>query len=309
LPVPATQPIEKQPSEEQPTELDSPGSLDLGLCGHPLAQYVWRPDLPPSLAPRPYLHPVRTLAGTPVTELMPASHPHHLGVSIAVPELDGGNYWGGRTFLAGHGPAWLDNHGVQRHHRWVRRSATRAEHRLQWVDHNEVTLLHEHRVISCRPVSATAWALGFAFALTNVAGRPLTLNSPAAHGRAGAGYGGFFWRVAGSGHRVRMFGPPGDGVAALHGATAGWIALAGTSAADAPEWTLVFTAADHRTEGDPWFLRTRDYLGVGSALAWDKSLTVEPEVSVERSIVTVIADGMLSRAETVDLADAVRSWT
>jgi hypothetical protein len=71
----------------------------------------------------------------------------------------------------------------------------------------------------------------------------------------------------------------------------------------------LFVAADERTARDPWFLRTRDYLGVGSSLAWDKPLTIEPGVTVDRSVVTVIADGPLSRAEAAELAEDVRSWT
>jgi hypothetical protein len=55
-----------------------------------VAGYAWRPDVPVALAARPYLHPVRTLAGVPVTELTPVSHPHHLGVSVAVAEIGGG---------------------------------------------------------------------------------------------------------------------------------------------------------------------------------------------------------------------------
>ena len=44
--------------------------------------------------------PSARCAGTPVTELMPDSHRHHLGVSLAVPDVDGANFWGGRTFVA-----------------------------------------------------------------------------------------------------------------------------------------------------------------------------------------------------------------
>ncbi|MEU4835520.1 DUF6807 family protein [Streptosporangium sp. NPDC023615] len=75
-----------------------------------------------SASPRPYLHPVRTLAGVTVTDAAPDSHTHQFGISVAFPELDGCNFWGGRTFIAGHGPAWLDNHGIQRHRRWTRRT-------------------------------------------------------------------------------------------------------------------------------------------------------------------------------------------
>ncbi|MGW4802029.1 DUF6807 family protein, partial [Nonomuraea sp. NPDC004297] len=71
---------------------------------------------------------LRTLGGLTVTDRTPASHPHQLGISVAAPDLDGHNFWGGRTYVAGHGPAWLDNHGTQRHQRWLRRTGTELVH-------------------------------------------------------------------------------------------------------------------------------------------------------------------------------------
>jgi hypothetical protein len=42
-------------------------TLPLILGGLTVAEYVWRPHVPNTLSPRPFLHPVRTLAGTAVT--------------------------------------------------------------------------------------------------------------------------------------------------------------------------------------------------------------------------------------------------
>ena len=64
-------------------------------------------------APRPYLHPVHSAAGTALTETSPVDHRHHYGVSMAVPVVNGTNYWGGRTFLRDEGPTLLPNHGRQ----------------------------------------------------------------------------------------------------------------------------------------------------------------------------------------------------
>lgn len=88
----------------------SPPEVVLRCAGRPVARYVLRPAPAPRLAPRPYLHPVSTLAGTPVTELMPEDHVHHLGAGVAVPDVAGRNFWGGRTFVAGRGPTELDDH-------------------------------------------------------------------------------------------------------------------------------------------------------------------------------------------------------
>src|SRR2546430_10051279 len=41
-----------------------------------VARYRWRPELAATVAPRPYLHPVRTLGGVVVSESGPADHLH-----------------------------------------------------------------------------------------------------------------------------------------------------------------------------------------------------------------------------------------
>jgi len=275
----------------------------LSLADRAVAEYAWRPDLPTALSPRPYLHPVRTLAGTTVTELMPASHQHHLGLSVAVAEVDDGNFWGGRTFLAGHGPAWLDNQGTQQHVRWVRRTATQLRHSLRWNTIDGEQLLSERRELSCRQLGPRAWALGFDFALTNVTGRDLPIRSPAAHGRSGAGYGGFFWRAPSDAGECRIAAETGDGVEAIHGRRSAWLSVCG---GERDRWTLVFIGANAETRDDRWFVRTRDYLGIGSALAWEEPLILGPRTTLSRRIVTVVADGALppeqAAAYAADLA-------
>jgi hypothetical protein len=264
----------------------------LRLADRTVAEYVWRPDLPVALAPRPYLHPVRTLAGTTVTELMPASHRHHLGVSIAVAEVDSGNFWGGRTFIPGHGPAWLDNQGAQEHVRWLRRTPTRLSHLLRWTTIDGEPLLSERRELSGRLLGPGAWALSFGFALTNVAGRELPIRSPAAHGRTGAGYGGFFWRAPSDVGVCQIAAETGTEAETVHGRTSPWLSVSGGSD-ERRRWTLVFLGATAETRDDRWFVRTRDYLGIGSALAWDEPLLLGPEATLSRRIVTVVADGVL----------------
>jgi len=68
--------------------------IHLSCAGRVVADYVVRPELALALSPRPYLHPVRTLAGVRVTEAVPRDHPWHLGLSIAVQHVQGAD---GRT--------------------------------------------------------------------------------------------------------------------------------------------------------------------------------------------------------------------
>jgi hypothetical protein len=268
------------------------------LCrdGHPVADYVPQPDLPADVAPRPYLHPVRTLGGTEVTELMPADHRHHLGVSVAVPDLAGCNFWGGRTFVRAQGPTPLNNHGRQRHTGWISRSEEAITAGLSWESADGAELLREQRRIATMPVGDTGWALDLTFELTNVTARPLPFASPATNGRPGAGYGGFFWRAPATSRAARALGPAGGRLATLHGRPHRWLALAG------PGWTLIFIPADARTGEDPWFVRTRDYPGVGSSLAWDRPLLLAAGGTIRRRIITVVVDGILPAARAEELA-------
>ncbi|GAA2638790.1 DUF6807 domain-containing protein [Paractinoplanes durhamensis] len=270
--------------------MDRPAVLRLG--DQTVAEYTWRPDLPGTTSPRPYLHPVRTMAGTVVTALRPTSHQHHLGVSIAVADIDGHNFWGSRTFVEGHGPAWLHNHGTQEHVRWARRTPDQLRHSLRWMSIDREQLLTERRTWTARPIDSDSWALTCEFALTNSTGRALRMQSPAAVGRAGAGFGGFFWRAPSGPGECRVAAASGDGLEAVHGSRSSWLTVS-APVGDGRWWTLVFLAADPATRDDPWFLRTRDYIGVGSSLSWDSPLMLPPDTTMTRRIVVVVADGVL----------------
>ncbi|MGW0789186.1 DUF6807 domain-containing protein [Streptomyces sp. NPDC002911] len=256
----------------------------LSCAGRPVGRYSYGPET----GSRPYLHPVTTLAGTPVTEERPADHIHHLGVSVAVPDVAGHNFWGGRTYVRDQGPTELDNHGVQRHLGWKLRDPDGFVEELSW-EADGTELLREHRTVAAAGLSDTAWALDLSFSLTNRGGTDLSIGSPATNGRPGAGYGGFFWRAPKEPAPPAVFSGTLDGEEAVHGRTADWLALAGDG------WTLVFAGATDETRRDPWFVRTTAYPGVGSSLAADRRLPVAAGATVVRRIVTVVADGRLDR--------------
>ncbi|MEU8951680.1 PmoA family protein [Streptomyces sp. NPDC048489] len=270
------------------------GSPVLRVAGRPVGRYRTRPELPARLSPRPYLHPVTTLAGTAVTESGPADHPHHLGVGVAVPDVEGHNFWGGRTFVRDQGPTELANHGVQRHSAFGPAGPGGFTEELRWVAAGG-ELLRERRTVAATGLTDDAWALDFTFALTNTTPKPLSLGSPATNGRPGAAYGGFFWRARRESGAPRVLTADAEGEEAVHGARADWLALSGE------DWTLVFAGATERTRRDPWFVRTGAYPGVGSSLAHTERLAVGPGETVVRRIVTVVADGTLGRGEAAAL--------
>ncbi|MET9371180.1 PmoA family protein [Streptomyces griseoflavus] len=266
----------------------------LRVAGRPVGRYVTRPELPARLSPRPYLHPVTTLGGTAVTELSPADHAHHLGVGVAVPDVEGFNFWGGRTYVRDQGPTELDNHGSQRHTAYQLRDPDGFVEELRWTA-EPGELLRERRTVAATGLTDTAWALDLTFSLTNTTPGPLSLGSPATNGRPGAAYGGFFWRARKEETAPDVFTARAEGVDEVHGRTADWIALAGST------WTLVFAGVTAPTRQDPWFVRTAEYPGVGSSLAHDARLPVPPGETVVRRIVTVVADGRLTRDEAAAL--------
>jgi hypothetical protein len=274
------------------TAPDSP--VVLRVAGRPVGRYVTRPELPARLSPRPYLHPVTTLAGTAVTELSPADHAHHLGVGVAVPDVEGHNFWGGRTFVRDQGPTELDNHGAQRHIGFQLRDPDGFVEELRWVAAG-AELLRERRTVAATGLTDSAWALDFTFSLTNVTPDPVTIGSPATNGRPGAAYGGFFWRARKEATAPDVFTAGTEGEAGVHGARADWLALAGAG------WTLVFAGATDTTRRDPWFVRTAEYPGVGSSLACAERLAIAPGDTAVRRIVTVVADGRLGHDEAAAL--------
>ncbi|XAS71460.1 DUF6807 family protein [Micrococcaceae bacterium Sec5.1] len=276
----------------------------------------------PTSSPRPYLHPVRTLAGTVVSDHIPEDHVWHLGAGVAIQDVDGINFWGGRTYTRDAGAyVWRKDHG-----RVVLES---AEHRdsadlgdgavhmdgerhelLSWVGPDGTPVLREQREWHWAAVGNSAWQLTLDFTLESATGRPVLLGSPGSNGRAQGGYGGFFWRLP----RVSdatIWTPDSRGEDAVHGSVAPWLAWSGTFDAATGSGqtagdpglghpaTLVFLASPQAP--DPWFVRHSGYPGVGLSLAWESPVAAEPGRPVHRTARVLIADGFLATQDIEQL--------
>jgi hypothetical protein len=267
----------------------------LRLDGVPVADYVDGGQLDRVLSPRPYLHPVRTLGGNPVTDALPADHRWHLGVSVALQDVDGCNFWGGRTYVRGRGYEWRDDHGRIEHAGFSQLAHDGFTEMLRWLDPGGELLLAEHRTIRAG-LAEPGWELEMVTTLTNATQRPVRLGSPATNGRAGAGYGGLFWRLPPA-QEPQVYNPAGAGEHAVHGSVAPWLAWAD----GASGFTLVFTGGDEVSRTDPWFVRVQDYPGVGSQLAARDPRTLQPGGEVTRRLRVLVADGLLDER-------TVRTW-
>ncbi|GAB3794283.1 hypothetical protein GCM10028798_00500 [Humibacter antri] len=279
-------------------------------------------------SPHPYLHPVRTLGGITVTATHPADHDWHTGIGFTVQDAAGVNFWGGRTYVRDSGYETLDDHGrieVLRTRQPDGASAAASsggvEHELVWRGPDGEAVLTERRSIRWRPIvfgdDRRAWALdvdvrlmpprlgeaGAATAAGASASAEVSLGSPGSKGRAGAGYGGFFWRFPDCAD-VNVFTADAHGEDDVNGSVAGWLAFSAHFMAG-PEHngqaSIVLAAGDETTAGDPWFVRVRDYPGIGSAVAWD-SRTAVPADGLTRRYRAAVADGTVSAGEADELA-------
>lgn len=253
--------------------------------------------MPPVHSPRPYLHPVRTASGVDLTDVTPADHRHHYGVSMAVALVNGTSFWGGRTYVRDEGPTLLANHGRQR---VIAEEAEGAalRQRIGWDDRDGVEILTEDRTVEAGVLEG-GWALRWRSEL-HAGDGDLLIESPATSGRQGAGYGGIFWRL-GPATTTTVLAAHGEGADAVHGSLSPWVALVqhrGTRAA-----TLVLAQRPDAVR--PWFLRASDYPGAGPALAWDRPLVIPAGETLVVALGAALIDGALDADGAAAAAEAI----
>jgi predicted dehydrogenase len=255
----------------------------------------------PTSSPRPYLHPVRTRAGVVVSAHHPADHDWHNGVGMAIPDVNGSQFWGGRTYVHRQGSVWLDDHGmIIGEPPELEGDAFTQE--LQWIGHDGSAQLYEQRAIGWAALDQRTWKLIFESRLRADTGAEI--NSSGSKGRVGAGYGGFFWRFPAC-ENVEVFTAQARGEDEVHGSVAPWVAWVADFAAGpgvSGPATLVIAALEAAEAGEPWFVRVRDYPGLGSALAWDHALTLAPGEVLHRTFNAAISDGRLTEGAIRELA-------
>lgn len=256
------------------------------VSGTEVAREISGSAIAATLSPRPYLHPVTTLAGTVVTDALPLDHVWHLGAGVALQDVNGVNFWGGRTYRREAGEyVWRADHGRIELRRAADDGQARTE-QLSWLAPDGTELLNETRVLRAAAAGPDAWQLSLSFTLT-AGSAAASLGSPGSNGREAGGYGGFFWRLPAT-ENTSLRTPFASGEEAVHGSVAPWLAWSGDFAGKPA--TLVFTAPPEAN--DPWFVRHAGYPGVGSSLAWDTAVELAAGASLTRSFTVTIADGI-----------------
>lgn len=260
-----------------------------------LAEYRDGSDMEPSASPRPYLHPVRSTAGTPLTEVRPADHVHHMGVSMALPVVAGTSFWGGRTYVRDQGSTLLDNHGRQQPLTTALEGPHLVQH-LVYLDEHGDPLLRERRQVTAVDLADGAWALGWSSELL-ASEKDLSFDSPATNGRVGAGYGGVLWRL-GTADSRQVLSAEGEGEDRAHGSTSPWVAFVQHHGTEAVTLVLAQTGPVL-----PWFLRATEYDGAGPAVAWDRTRTLAHGETLHLGLVGAVVDRVLDVAEAASLAE------
>ncbi|MER7622258.1 PmoA family protein [Streptomyces sp. NPDC126503] len=265
-------------------------SLTVRARGVDLFRYVHRPVMDPFEAPKPYLHPVRTLAGDVVTGYRPHDHRWHKGIQMTASWVSGQNFWGGGTYLRGQGYVDLPNLGTMRS---LALSAESGHGRavitedLAWHTSAGEHWIDERRTLTARDAETDCWTLEVTTALTNVHGATLTFGSPGTQGRELAGYSGLFWRGPRDFTGGEVIGP-------AMGEKGDWLAFTGSHDEVDRSSTLLFLD-DPDTPGR-WFVRSEPIPAVNPSLAFDEELTLAPGATLARRYRIVVADGAWTRA-------------
>jgi hypothetical protein len=256
----------------------------LRVGGTAVAEYEIEPRVESTLAPRPYLHPIRTTAGVVVTDALPADHPWHLGLSLAMPDVAGANLWGGRTYVHGQGYVWRPDHGRIEHVRRLAEAVDALTHDLLWIGPHGNVLLGERREVRAEQTSH-GWRLTIRSSLANPGQAAIALRSPAVNGRGeGAGYGGFFWRLPPT-TDARLTAGPLRSEREINGSRWPELSVSGTTRGGRYRLTFSGLARDDR-----WFVRMAEYPAVGVALAFERPLVIPPAGKVERAFAVLVDD-------------------
>lgn len=287
-------------------------SVSVSFGAVELFAYVYRPDTPVLESPKPYLHPVRTLAGDLVSLYRPHDHVWHKGIAWSLPHVGEHNFWGGPTYERERGYVQIRNNGsaVHREMTAVGADGDRAglAHRLDWISQEGRPIIEERRSLTAAVLDDSAWALVFDTAMTNVSGGPLDFGSPTTKGRENAGYGGLFWRGPRSFTGGIIQSPAGAGGDELRGTRSGWMGFRGRHD-ETGGWSTIVMVDDAANPRHPpqWFARSEMFACLCPAPFFSEELRVEDGRTLSFRYAVVIADGDHGEEGTALLAEQGRT--
>ncbi|MBB6348007.1 DUF6807 domain-containing protein [Nonomuraea muscovyensis] len=271
-------------------------SVTVGSEGVELFVYTYRPDTPVLESPKPYLHPIRTRGGAPVSLFRPHDHVWHKGIAWSLPHVGEHNFWGGPTYVHGSFYVQLDNNGSAVHREMTRLETTgdRVElgHTLDWSSQAGDPVIEERRSLAAVTVDDDTWALVFDTAMTNVSGTALSFGSPTTKGRENAGYGGLFWRGPRSFTGGVIQSPSGAGGDELRGTRAEWFGFRGRHD-ETGDWSTIVMVDDAANPQHPpqWFARSEDFACLCPAPFFSEEVELPRGETLRFRYAVVVGDG------------------
>jgi hypothetical protein len=271
-----------------------------------LLTYVYAPDTGQLESPKPYVHPVRTLAGDVVTAYRPHDHVWHKGIAWSLPHVGEHNFWGGPTFRDGE-YVQLDNNGSAVHRELTALTAAGASaglaHTLDWFSQQGAKVIDERRALTTTVVDGDTWVLVFETAMANVSGDTLAFGSPTTKGRENAGYGGLFWRGPRSFTGGLIQSPAGTGGDELRGSRAEWFAFRGRHDGTGAASTIVLVDDPANPRDNPqWFVRSTDFACLNPAPFFGEELDLPHGTEISFRYAVVVAAGDHGDDGTASLA-------
>lgn len=281
--------------------------ITVTAAGTDILAYVYRPDPDAYESPKPYAHPLRTLAGNLVTGYRPNDHRWHKGVQMTASHLSEQNFWGGNSYIHGQGYQRIPERvGSMRHDGFSAVTATRDRaditENLTWVNHAGQDWARETRTLAVHSADTGegAWTLEWSIDLTNVRGEPLHFGSPTTAGRTMAGYTGLQWRGPRDftgGQVITPTGPSTDAdTMGTPAADVPWIGFTAQHDDHDGHSTLIF---DHAPENSGeaaihpshWFVRSTPIPTVAFSWAFFDEFELAPGESFRYRYRVVVADG------------------
>ncbi|MCG5221034.1 DUF6807 domain-containing protein [Streptosporangium soli] len=273
-----------------------------------IAQYVYHPDAPDAESPKPYVHPIRSLTGAPMSVYRPWDHRWHKGLQMTWAHLSGQNFWGGPTYSVERGYHMEDNLGHMNHIDFTALSSDEervtVEESLHWVSAQGEHWITEqrHQVFHGVDAERGIWALDFTTRLRNVRGATLDFGSPTTHGRPMAGYAGYFWRGPRSWTGGTIIGAGGQGGEEMMGTEAPWLAMVGKhDEIDGGGTVLAIAGRSSASVPIKWFVRREAFAVISPSPSFDEEIALADGDTLELAHRYVFIDHMCDRAELDEL--------
>ncbi|GAB3544935.1 hypothetical protein J2S53_001131 [Actinopolyspora lacussalsi] len=277
-------------------------NITVAAAGTEILNYVYKPDPVEYESRKPYVHPLRTLAGSTVTGYRPNDHRWHKGLQLTASHVSGQNFWGGHSYVTGEGYRELPERiGSMRHDEFesfeVETDELRFTERLHWLHNDGTPWAREHRSIRVHSVDPErgSWALDWSIRLVNVREQPLRFGSPTTAGREMAGYTGLHWRGPREFTGGDVLGPGGiSGEAGMMGRRARWLGFVGEHDEVDRCSTVVFEHApanDHAIHESHWFVRSEPTPAVALSWAFFEEFALPPGEDFSYTYRILLADG------------------